>query len=68
VTYNHLYLNITYEQWQQVVQLADWLEYNKYKKDMIQDIGAGILMNSIIEQFTGTRNNDRKQKVMMMRL
>ena len=41
--YNHtLSLNITEKEWDKIESLADWVEYNKYSKGIIGDIGGGL--------------------------
>lgn len=32
--------------------LVDWVEYYKYSKEMIGDIGGGLLVNEIVESFS----------------
>ena len=61
--YNHTYLNITDEQWKKVVYLADWVEYNKYSKEMIGDISGGILANEISSSFSKVATKKSKTKV-----
>lgn len=61
--YNHTYLNITDEQWRKLVNLADWVEYNKYSKEMIGDIGGGILVNEIASSFSKVAAKQSKTKV-----
>ena len=61
--YNHTYLNITEEQWRNVVNLADWVEYNKYSKEMIGDIGGGLLANEIALSFSRVAAKQSKTKV-----
>ena len=61
--YNHTYLNITDDQWGKVVYLADWVEYNKYSKEMIGDIGGGILANEIASSFSKVAEKQSKLKV-----
>lgn len=56
--YNHTDLNITDKQWKKVVALANWVEYNKYSKKIIGDIGGGLLANEIASSF---RNVEEKR-------
>lgn len=62
--YNHTYLNITDEQWKKLVNLADWVEYNKYSKEMIGDIGGGILVNEIASSFSKVAAKQSKTKLL----
>lgn len=62
--YNHTYLNISAEQWNQVVYLADWVEYHKYSKEMIGDIGGGLLANEIAESFSDFAAKKTKTKLL----
>jgi len=62
--YNHTYLNITDEQWRKVVYFADWVEYNKYSKEMIGDIGGGILANEIASSFSEIAAKKSKTKLL----
>lgn len=64
--YNHTYLNISAEQWNQVVYLADWVEYHKYSKEMIGDIGGGLLANEIAESFSDFAAKKTKTKVCLL--
>ena len=64
--YNHTYLNISAEQWKQVVNLADWVEYRKYSKEMIGDIGGGLLANEIVESFSDFAAKKTKTKVCLL--
>ena len=64
--YNHTYLNISAEQWKQVVYLADWVEYHKYSKEMIGDIGGGLLANEIAESFSDFAAKKTKTKVCLL--
>lgn len=66
--YNHTYLNITDEQWRKLVDLADWVEYNKYSKEMIGDIGGGILVNEIASSFSKVAAKQSKTKVCLSHL
>ncbi|KAJ7383827.1 hypothetical protein OS493_025699 [Desmophyllum pertusum] len=62
--YNHTYnLNITEEQWTKLVYLADWVEYNKYSKEMIGDIGGGLLANEIASSFSKVVAKQSKTKL-----
>jgi hypothetical protein len=58
-----MYLNLTEEDWKQVVDLADWLEYQKYKKEMVGSMGAGLLANDIAQNFINTTILKRRAKV-----
>ncbi|XP_031564827.1 prostatic acid phosphatase-like isoform X2 [Actinia tenebrosa] len=62
--YGKMYLNLTEEQWNKVVDLADWLEYHKYKKEMVESMGAGLLVNDIAQNFINTTKNRRKAKLL----
>ena len=46
-----------------LVNLADWVEYNKYSKEMIGDIGGGILANEIASSFSKVAAKQSKTKV-----
>ena len=46
-----------------VVNLADWVEYNKYSKEIIGDIGGGILANEIASSFSKAAAKQSKTKV-----
>lgn len=61
--YNHTDLNITDKQWKKVVALADWVEYNKYSKKMIGDIGGGLLANEIASSFRNVAEKRSTTKV-----
>jgi len=54
---------ITEKQWKQVVYYADWLEYNKYGKKMIGDIGGGLLANEIALNFNKVAKKQSKTKL-----
>lgn len=62
--YNHTYLNITDQQWEQVVHFADWVEYNKYSKEVIGDIGGGLLANEIALSFSKAAVAKNKEKLL----
>ncbi|XP_029200114.2 prostatic acid phosphatase-like isoform X1 [Acropora millepora] len=62
--YNHTYLNITDKQWRQVVNVADWVEYNKYSQEVIGDIGGGLLANEIAFSFSEAAANRSKAKLL----
>lgn len=62
--YNHTYLNISAEQWEKVVYLADWVEYHKYSKGMIGDIGGGLLANEIAASFSDFATKKTKTKLL----
>ena len=62
--YNHTVgLMLTDEQWEKVVALADWVEYNKYSKEAIGDIGGGLLANEIASSFRKVAKKQSKKKV-----
>ena len=65
--YNNTALNITDEQWKKVADLADWVENNKYSKEMIGDIGGGLLANDILSSFKKVAiKHESKRKVWLL--
>lgn len=46
-----------------MVYAADWVEYNKYSKEVIGDIGGGLLANEIALSFLDAAANRSKAKV-----
>lgn len=63
--YNHTVgLILTDEQWEKVVALADWVEYNKYSKETIGDIGGGLLANEIASSFRKVAKKQSKKKLL----
>ncbi|KAL9951585.1 hypothetical protein ACROYT_G044269 [Oculina patagonica] len=62
--YNQTYLNITEDQWTKVVYLADWVEYKKYSKEMVGDIGGGLLANEIASSFSKVAAKQSKTKLL----
>lgn len=62
--YNHTFsLNITEKEWDKIESLADWVEYNKYSKGIIGDIGGGLLANEIAMSFKNVTEKPSKLKV-----
>lgn len=65
--YNHTVgLNITEKQWDKIESLADWVEYNKYSKEIIGDIGGGLLANEIAISFKNVTEKQSKLKVCLL--
>lgn len=62
--YNHTFsLNITEKEWDKIESLADWVEYNKYSKGIIGDIGGGLLANEIAMSFKNVTEKPSKLKL-----
>lgn len=65
--YNHTVgLNITEKQWDKIESLADWVEYNKYSKEIIGDIGGGLLANEIAMSFKNVTEKQSELKVCLL--